>query len=76
MTRNVHAHTAGQVGAAVVRGIQSNGVIACAKHWVNNNQVNVHLNDMIYTWRFRFPFLAQRLFLEQSSMFKVRIFST
>ena len=26
------------MGGAVVRGIQSQGVVANAKHWVNNNQ--------------------------------------
>ena len=36
--QNEQTKTRYRMGAAVVRGIQSQGVVANAKHWVNNNQ--------------------------------------
>lgn len=32
-----------RMGFEVVSGIQSQGVVANAKHWVNNNQVRIQL---------------------------------
>ena len=42
-------YLAARMAAVEIKGIQSEGVVACAKHWVDNNQEGPHHNGRLDT---------------------------
>jgi hypothetical protein len=40
---------ASRMAASEIKGIQSEGVVACAKHWIDNNQEGPHHNGRLDT---------------------------